>query len=442
MTRRLLPLCAASAVLSLLSARSAMVMGQQLGPIVGIVRSPVPALSPANGVLLGETAILHLGVGVDGGYDSNVFYNDEQKVGSYVLRVAPFLSLTNTARNGEIPSGLFFDSRVSLTYKEYFSSAEDITRLRAFTPSAMVSVEHNSRGTVAVGASDSYARLQDPPYVRGVGQSLITRNNNVATAFLRWSPGGGRLQGVLRYTNTLDLFETDYFKPANSMGHEGMLDVSWRWLPKTALYLQLRQGYIGYLNSQSAPGLTADSRKSNSAPLRAMVGIRGLITEKTSVSIALGYQNAFYANGETTSGFLGSTTAAAELVILPITYTRISIGGKHDFQNSVIGNFYYSDGAYASLSQQAGGRVVGQLWASYEYRRYYGLPGFVPGTAATEPRRDNVLQAGGVVDFYVQNWAYVGASYTLTRNQSDYQVALPGLNYNKHEIFARLGITY
>ena len=31
------------------------------------------------------------GVGVEGGYDSNVFYNDTQRAGSAMLRVTPFL---------------------------------------------------------------------------------------------------------------------------------------------------------------------------------------------------------------------------------------------------------------------------------------------------------------------------------------------------------------
>ncbi len=372
---------------------------------------------------------------MEGGYDTNVFYNDDQRAGSALLRVTPFLDLTNTARSGEVPSGLFFDVRAALTYREYFADQADVRRLRAFTPTVSATLEHNPRGSLALGLTEIFSRSEEAPYVRGTGQSIIVRNNNTASAQLRWSPGGGRLQGMLRYTNTLDLFETEYLKPANSMGHEGMLDLSWRWLPKTALFLQLRQGYIGYLNSDAAPALTATPTKASSFPLRATIGIRGLITAKTSVALAFGYQNAFYANGVTTGGFLGSTSAAGELVILPTFSTRITFGVRHDFQNSVIGNFYYNDGGYASLAIQTPDKLVGQLWGSYDYRQYYGLPGG-GGT-----RQDNLLQAGAMLDYYLKRWAYAGLSYSLHNNQSDSQ-ALAGVNYTKHQVFARLGFTY
>jgi hypothetical protein len=438
MTRRLPLVCATVVATLLLQSRAGLA---QMGPVVGpVVRAADPTLSPENGVRVGEGVILHTGVGVEGGYDTNVFYNDNDKVGSSVMRVTPFVGLTNTARSGEIPSGLFFDSRLSLTYREYFSSESDVTRLRAFTPALNASLEHNSRGTLAVGLTESYARLQDAPYTRGRGQQMIIRNSNTAAAHLRWAPGGGRLQGLIRYTNTLDIFETEGLKSTNSIGHEGMLDLSWRWLPKTALYLQVRQGYITYLNDLPAAGLK--EFKSTSMPLRAVLGIRGLITDKTSISLAFGYQNAFYAQGSSTSGFLGSTTAAGELVIMPLMSTRITVGGRHDFQNSVIGNFYYGDGGYASIAQQTVAKLVGQLWGSYEHRRYYGLPAGLAGGSTS--RTDDLVQAGALLDYYLKSWAYAGISYTLARNTSDAVTAasVPGVNYTKHLIFARLGVTY
>lgn len=414
----------------------------QQGPITGAIsRTGVPPLSAANGVQVGDGVLLHSGVGVEAGYDSNVFYNDSAKTGASLMRVTPFLELTNTARNAEVPAGLFFDLRAALTYREYFSNQEDVSQLRAFVPTVSGSIEHNSRGTLAISAMDTYTRSEDAPYVRGPGQGLIIRNNNVASAQLRWSPGGGRLQGLLRYTNTLDFFETDYLKPANSLGHEVMADLSWRWLPKTALYLQVRQGYISYLNATGDGMTTALGDKYSSLPLRAVLGVRGLITEKTSVALALGYQNSFYSNGASTKGFLGSTTAAAELVVLPLLTTRIALGLRHEFQNSVIGNFFYNDGAYIGISQQTAVGVVGQMWGSYDHRRYYGLA----SVGAPDPRVDNLVQAGAMLDYFLKSWAYAGLSYSLTMNRSDYEQTastLGGVNYTKHMVFARLGITY
>ena len=419
---------------------------QAYGPITGgTVVNPTPLISPTNGVPLSDGAVLHAGVSVEGGYDSNLFYNDDEKVGSALLRINPFLDLTNASRNGEAPTGLFFDLRAGLSYREYLNSDPAIRRLRAVQPTATVNLEHNSGGTVVVGVADTYARLQDAPYTRlGANDDLIIRDNNLATAQLRWSPGGGRLQATLRYTNMIDWFETAQLKAGDSMTNEGMLDVSWRWLPKTALYVQVRQGYIKYLNP-NAPQATnlvpGDlGGKQNSYPLRALVGIRGLITEKTSIALAVGYQNAFYQAGQTTTGFFGSTTAAGELIVLPLLTTKLTFGAHHDFQNSVIGNFFYDDGVYASVSHQLVSRLIAQVWGAYDHRRYYGLP----AGPALDPRVDDLLQGTALLDFYIRAWAYIGASYSVSRNRSDYAPAqtFSGTNYTKQVVFGHVGLTY
>jgi hypothetical protein len=203
----------------------------------------------------------------------------------------------------------------------------------------------------------------------------------------------------------------------------------------------VRQGYIYYYNDDPTGSLTGTpGTKPSSYPLRIVAGIRGLVTEKTTVTLMGGYHNAFYSEGPSTTGFLGSTAALAELGILPIHGTRITLGLKHEFVNSVIGNFYYSDGGYVAVSQQMVARLTLQAFGRFEHRRYYGVSG-----AAGQPRVDNWTQFGATADFFLKNWAYVGVAYTLSMNRSDFEPAmgtLAGLDYTKHQVFARLGLTY
>ncbi len=56
-----------------------------------------------GGVRVGEATYLRLGVAAEAGYDSNVFYNDENKVDSATLRVTPSIELTNASRDGSTP---------------------------------------------------------------------------------------------------------------------------------------------------------------------------------------------------------------------------------------------------------------------------------------------------------------------------------------------------
>ena len=420
---------------------------QQLGPVTGgVVTQGLPIVSPENGLLLGDRALLHLGGTIEGGYDSNVFYDQYSPVHSYFLQLTPFVELTNMARSGAVPSDLYFDLRAVLSYREYLSSDSDIRNLRSFTPTLGATVEHNSNGTVALGFAEAFSRIQDPPYTRAeaADRQLITRDNNCAYGQLRWAPGGGRLQGVLRLSNLVDWFEYRPLKPASSMTNEVMIDASWRWLPKTALFVQIRQGYVFYLND-TAPtaandeaALVTTGRKSSSFPLRAVLGIRGLITEKTAISLAAGYQNSFYSSGTTTYGFLGSTLLAAELVVMPILPAKITLGVRHEFQNSVIGNFFYDDGAYVAISYTTIARLVGSLWGRYDHNRFFDVPG-VPGGE----RVDDSVRAGAVLDYYLRSWIYAGASYTLNLNDSNAAGrGLTGTTYAKHQVFARIGITY
>src|SRR5450631_111258 len=62
----------------------------------------------ASGLKLGDEAILHVGVFADIGYDSNVFYSSSQQT-SAVMHIAPRLEITNSARDGSIPSGTYYD---------------------------------------------------------------------------------------------------------------------------------------------------------------------------------------------------------------------------------------------------------------------------------------------------------------------------------------------
>ena len=150
------------------------------------------------------------------------------------------------------------------------------------------------------------------------------------------------------------------------MTNQLMLDASWKWLPKTAIFLNATQGFITYLDEPNAArrrrircGVTA--------------GLRGLLTEKTSVVLALGYTNGFYSSGATTGGFLGSTFADLSFTVRPTMLSRVVLGYRHDFENSVISNFYYNETAYASYVQQIAGRLALDLSGRYVYRNYQGL---------------------------------------------------------------------
>ena len=88
-------------------------------------------------------------------------------------------------------------------------------------PAVGPGAQRRLRARSASALADTFVRVEDPPY--NPRQVPITRYNNQASAEVRWSPGGGRLTGTLRYTNMVDVFQGAY-SYANSMTNQLMLD--------------------------------------------------------------------------------------------------------------------------------------------------------------------------------------------------------------------------
>lgn len=106
MTSRLLPLLAIAVVL--FTAPLVRAQESQAQETNAQTLRTRATLGQDTGVKVSDEAVLHVGVGAEGGYDSNVFYTKGDNVkSSPMLRVTPFVELTNATRGGAKPSGTF-----------------------------------------------------------------------------------------------------------------------------------------------------------------------------------------------------------------------------------------------------------------------------------------------------------------------------------------------
>jgi len=206
---------------------------------------------------------------------------------------------------------------------------------------------------------------------------------------------------------------------------------------------QASQGYIHYFDPSEDPR----TRRQNSLPLRLLTGVRGLITNKTTLYLGVGYINGFYqGSGRNPDGF-SNLGFVSEMTYAPTITTRMVLGFRHEFRNSpVVGNFYDVDSPYASVSAMLASRLMASAFGRYEYRQYRGIPS-TAGIDVTGERRDHVFQSGAQLDVFVSHWFYMGASYIATINDSNYSERpafqnAAGLDYVKHLILGRLGVTY
>ena len=407
---------------------------------IGYQGLPYKSSGESNtGIQIADGVLLHAGIGVEAGYDTNVFYAPVNPIGSSIFRFMPYAEITNATRTGPVTQQLTFDARAGLQYRHYGNSeVSNAGYADSWNPNAGLSLSMGG-AQFGFGLADVFARIEDTPYAGANGgaptaNAPIQRTNNQASIEGRWAPGGGRLTTSLRFTNMVNIYDTNPngidYSYANAMTNTLMLDAAWKWLPKTAIFINVQQGFVDYLNQARANQF----QLFNSYPLYVTTGLRGLLTEKTSAILTLGYVNGFYSQGTSTTGFLGSTYLDLAFTARLTQLSRAVLGFRHDFVNTVITNFAYQDTVYASYIQQIAGRFALDLSGRWFRLSYQGQS----GDMMQEGRIDNTFQIGASLDYFLRNWAYLGAGYALIDNRSN----LPNNDYLKQQVFARLGVTY
>ncbi len=411
-------------------------MSSTVGPNLESMSYGLQGISPRNGPVgakLGDSALLHAGIGAEVGYDSNVFYSPSgTRKGSGVARVTPALNISNAERDGTLPDGMAYDLNASLAYREYLSSDDDIKKQRAFMPSAGLLLQFSSKQTLSFAIMDNFTRTVDPPYVSNADP--IAHDYNVGAVQLKVAPGGGRLQLTVRANSVLDYYEDKAYEAGSNIGNEGVLDVSWRWLPKTAFFVQAAWGMINYLNE-------VEGRK-DSYPLRVTGGMRGLLTEKLALNIGAGYVNTFYSDGGANPSGFNNVILFAELIHKPSLTQTAGLGYRHDVRNSpFVGDFYETHAIYAALRQLVGGRLALAGYARFELRDFH--------SALAIDRTDKYLLGGATADVILARMLYVGVGYSVTYLKADMPETLnpptgvsSDFDYVKHVVTGRLGIVY
>ncbi len=250
---------------------------------------------------------------------------------------------------------------------------------------------------------------------------------------IHWGPGGGRLTFDFTYAFGLDYWEVLQLQDFDNLYHRLSLRVSWRFLPKTAVYIQADETIYQYQNH-------VDFTHPNSFPFHVEAGLQGLVTTKLTVNVFAGYANGFYVSGPSpNTGFGG-----LQLTWSPTILTVLGLGYHHDFANSLLGSYYNVDGVFASWSQHIW-RLNTMLRLEYDNQRYEGV---TAATAVVPTNRiDNLITLNAHIEMPVKPWLIPGIGYDFSYNSSNSSLNLgPAgvvpVNYTKHQVWARLLFQY
>jgi hypothetical protein len=208
----------------------------------------------------------------------------------------------------------------------------------------------------------------------GVGRTILPTNagdvnvnfNRIlpeAGAELKWAPDSGLLDWSLGYVFSGTFFETGNFNGLNNFRNDITTRGRWRFLPRTALMYDASFGFITYPD-----GAAGNANKNNSHPLRARIGVNGLVTPTFGVLGLVGWGSSFY-EGDTDEDF-DSVIAQAEVkwylspppesdpFAISGSLSYLAIGFLRDYADSFIGTYLERDSGYARFSYLFGGKFV------------------------------------------------------------------------------------
>lgn len=316
---------------------------------------------------------LHPGLAAEFGYDSNYLHREEP-AGSLRLRIIPTFSLSTLGKQRREPGGgpppdVEFRAGLTGSYNEFFpvtsGQEEPIREQRSLTgkldlnlnilPSRPWSV--NLNGTLSYLPRPSPAGITDS----AAGRTVVSFNEVLARlgGEVIWTPGSGLFDWRLGYQFTATV--PTYFTSLTNFDHQIQTRGRWRFLPRTALMYDARFDFINYPN---AP----DGGKTGSHPVRAQIGINGLVTSSFALMALAGWGASFYspAPQEDFNSVIGQVELKWFITPNPSTdpagaglaLSTLSVGFIRDFHDSDIGTYFERDRGYATLSYFFGGRFL------------------------------------------------------------------------------------
>ena len=310
---------------------------------------------------------LHPGLGIEGGYDTNVFYEDGDGLvdprGSFLLRLTGHVDVATLGQarrtEGETSEGeggpnrnVDFRMGVAASYYHFFiDEARDNVALDAYLATTI-----NPDGRFSLYLHDEFSRAIRPFVDRGEdafgGSLTYARDRNVAGAELRLKSAGGVLSGSLGYDYTLDYFEDDIFSYVNSHSHTMRLKLSWRFLPQTALMSiteATRQDYFDLGSDPDPVSLLADNWRVSSK-----VGLNGALTPTLGFTALVGYAAGFYPVADD----FDNVEIAAALKWRPRETLNFTLGYDRRFGASYLGNYVKRDRIYLNSQLLFGGAFL------------------------------------------------------------------------------------
>jgi len=343
--------------------------------LLALAGSPCPShAAPASPLeVRGESVRLRPRLSLSNSYDTNVFYEaPEDAYGAtpndgWLLRLGAGATVEN--RHKESVS---LKAQVDLGYRHYLYMDQSdgvvtdrVRQSRNTFDSATLNAQllFGPSRPLQLSLTERFNYIERPTYESSIfGFERLENRAGVRASF---SPGRAQREGPLAFNLGYELQTLTFLNArpefqiqgrSQKLAHVLALETRWRFLPKNYLVLDVTYASNDYNDFQPAAGqpASAEALSRDSTPLRAQVGLTGLITPRFSVFLKAGYANTLNASGEAFSGLIALTELTYQLE----SRLRVSVGYQRDGRDSGFSNFYELDRGFLKARVRVSERVV------------------------------------------------------------------------------------
>jgi len=377
---------------------------------------------------------LHPGIGVEGGWQNNVFNSDpgNNVEPSALLRVSPHLMLsTRRARAAESDAGagtqqggrVSFRGGVSGSLYHYFEAYErtdmgigadmklTINEGKPFS----VIIDEEFKREIRPFSQPSFSSPMLPAQPTNGNAPNYGRDQNTVGARFQLATPGDLLKGSLGYSFGFDMYEDDLFDTNNSMTHTVSEQLSWTFLPKTALFQMLDVAFQSYASGAGNSVSTLNDNKRVSTEM----GLNGALSPAWGLTLAAGYGAGFYDNNVDYE----SITLRTQVRWKISEAVKSSLGYQRAFQSTFQGNFARTDAIRAEVNVVMGGVFYLQPSVGVNFVDFG--PTSQDGTQGA--RNDIYLDATLSGEYRVIDWLAITAEVAYMQNFSEYSYIVQGL---------------
>jgi len=394
--------------------------------------------------------VLHPGLSLEGGYDTNLFLQNTDEEGAFILRLTGYLDVATEPpirrregdSNAAEPQKIEFRGGIGASYYHFFTDriapnmAADGHIFFAYNPSKVFTLQVN----------DVFLRTVRPftnPNTADGQTTTYGRNFNTASLDLIGRSKSQVLEGKIGYTNFIEFFDSSVFNYGNSLTHRVPASLSWSFFPSSALvyvaeFSAQRYDFNNFINSAT---LLSDSNRIHNS-----IGYSGALTERFSLTAMIGYAAGFYQfGGDDYDGVI----ARLESIWRPRPTIALIAGYDRDFVSSFIGNFTEFNRLHLTTRFVLSGALQLGVRASVSFDKS-GLALAPDGTLLGDQpyRKDIRVQVGIFGEYRFKAWLALFGQVGYLADFTDFEYAGtvplldPAASYKRFDAWLGLRVFY